>query len=41
VFTVRLHHRSDPYVSITAFELDWHRHIARVSADWENTHPDR
>ncbi|MFI6100798.1 hypothetical protein ACIA8G_35060 [Lentzea sp. NPDC051213] len=26
----------DPHVSITARELNWHRHIAKVTADWES-----
>jgi hypothetical protein len=26
----------DPYVSITACELNWHKHIAKATAFWEN-----
>lgn len=33
---------NDPYVTVTACELNWHKHIAQATADWEDTHhPDR
>lgn len=31
----------NPYVIVTACELDWHKHFAKVTADWDNTHTDK
>lgn len=29
---------NDSYVSVTALELNWHKHIRKIIADWQNDH---